>query len=429
MNVLLPIYRMATILLGPFVQIHLQWRLAAGKEDPTRILERLGQPSYPRPKGSLIWIHAASVGESISMLPLIEAILKQKSVPNMLVTSGTLTSAELLAERLPRQAIHQFIPLDRAQYVNTFLNHWSPNLVLWVESEFWPNLTTLVAARDIPMVLVNGRVSPGSYSKWCHWRGFSQQILNSFSLCLAQSKIDADRLSSLGATNVINAGNLKFAVPPLPVDNAELTKMRDATRTRPIWLAASTHEGEEGVAFEAHRKLSELHPDILTVIVPRHPGRGREIATEIERQGAQVQRRGDGDNLTANTEIYIADTIGEMGLFYRLASVTFVGKSLVNLGGQNPIEPARLRSAILFGPHMWNFPDVSDQLLRSRGARQVTGPDSLARAVSDLLSNPEKRYNQVTKATQVACGHNNILANVLEQLNPLISIMEEETTL
>ena len=247
MTALLPLYRITTNLGAPLIAAYLRRRMVLGKEDPIRFGERKGIAGRPRPDGPLIWIHAASVGEALSMLPLTEKLLQSSSSLTVLMTTGTVTSAELMRQRLPARAIHQFVPVDRLPYVRRFLDHWRPDLVLWAESEFWPNLVTLPPARGIPMVLVNGRISPDSMEKWRRWPGLSRALLRGFDLCLAQSAQDADRLTERGAGLVRYVGNLKFAVPPLPVDADELAGLQHAIGDRPVWLAASTHPGEEAL--------------------------------------------------------------------------------------------------------------------------------------------------------------------------------------
>jgi 3-deoxy-D-manno-octulosonic-acid transferase len=420
MSALLPLYRMVTTLAAPVISHHLNRRLESGKEDRARFQERLGQAGLPRPDAALIWVHAASVGESLTMLPLVEALLAKHPELRVLVTSGTVTSAGLLAERLPQGAFHQYVPVDRATYVNAFLDHWRPDLVLWAESEFWPNLTTLAAGRGIPMVLINGRISPESFARWRRWPGLARRILQSFRLCLAQADIDAERLSHLGASQVVAAGNLKFAVPPLPADLAELGRMVAMIGTRPHWLAASTHPGEEALVWQAHKRIAERHQGLLTMIVPRHPDRGAAVAEELKALGARTARRAAGDDITAETDVYVADTMGELGLFFRLAPVSFMGKSLIDLGGQNPIEPARLGSAILFGPHMWNFPDVSARLVATGAAETVPDAGALGNAVAGLLDDPALCRRRADAAIGVAEAEAGVLDNVLGHLEPLL---------
>jgi 3-deoxy-D-manno-octulosonic-acid transferase len=428
MSPLLPLYRLATMLAAPLISQHLKQRLKRGKEDAKRFNERLGKADRPRPDGPLIWVHAASVGESLSLLPLVKALLDNHPTLHIMMTSGTVTSAALLAERLPERAFHQYVPVDRMPYVSTFLDHWRPGLVLWAESEFWPNLTTLPAARGIPMVLVNGRISPESFAKWRRWPGLAKTILQSFKLTLAQAELDADRLRQLGAAPVTCVGNLKFAAPPLPADEAELARLRQQIGARPCWLAASTHPGEEALIWAAHQNITRTHPDVLTIIAPRHPERGDAIATELTTIGAHVARRTKAQPLSANTDIYIADTMGELGLFFRLCPVSFMGKSLVDLGGQNPIEPARLNSTIVFGPHMWNFPDITERLVEAGAAEHVSDVDSLAKAVTTLLGDDTLRQTRVGKAHAIAESESTVLEQVMGELTPFVTALEDKAT-
>ncbi|MBX9634576.1 MAG: 3-deoxy-D-manno-octulosonic acid transferase, partial [Magnetospirillum sp.] len=333
------LYRALTILGGPLIGRYLNRRMARGKEDPARFGERLGQPGLPRPQGVLIWLHAASVGESLSLLPLVERLVARPGT-HVLMTTGTVTSAQLMAERLPPGAIHQFVPVDRPAFVHAFLDHWHPDLVLWAESDFWPNLLDGIRRRAIPLVLVQGRISPKSFANWQRAPGFIRRILSAFTLCLGQTPGDAERLAALGAAKVACVGNLKMAVPPLPGDEAELARLRHAIGVRPLWLAASTHPGEEAAMARVHSALVARFPGLLTVIVPRHPHRGADIVDELSAMGLSVSLRSLGAGPMG--DIHIADTMGELGLFYRLAPIVFMGKSLGAQGGQNPFEPARL---------------------------------------------------------------------------------------
>ncbi len=420
MSSLLSVYRAATVLGSPLIKHHLNKRLQCGKEELSRINERLGQPSCLRPKSPLIWVHAASVGESTSMLPLVEALLNSYSTLHILITSGTVTSAELLANRLPVRAMHQYLPIDRTLYVNAFLDHWHPDLVLWAESEFWPNLITLPPERGIPMVLVNGRISNESYKRWRLLPGLARTLLKGFSLCLTQTDTDAQRLYSLGAKHVEQCGNLKFAAPPLTVDHYQFNHMQKVLNARPRWLAASTHPGEEKKVWIAHKIVAMEYPELLTVIVPRHADRGTSIVKELTLLGARVARRANGDAISPTTNIYIADTMGELGLFFRLCPISFIGKSLVNLGGQNPIEPAKLKSAIVFGPHMDNFSNIAAYFLNNGGAKEVKSPEELARAVKSLLVNEFDRKQQIDKALDIANSETDVLNRILAALEPFV---------
>ncbi|MGH6920622.1 MAG: 3-deoxy-D-manno-octulosonic acid transferase, partial [Geminicoccaceae bacterium] len=314
---LLELYRGATRLGGPLIEAQLRRRAERGKEDSLRWRERLGAASLARPEGPLLWLHAASVGESRSLLPLIEALLAERAALQVLVTTSTVTSAALLREQLPARARHQFAPVDRPQAWRAFFGHWRPRLGVLVESELWPNLILEAGARNLPLALINGRMSERSYRRWGLLPVSAAQLFGGFALCLAQSDADRARLAALGARQATTAGNLKYAAPPLPADRATLTGLAAAIGERPVWLAASSHPGEEVLILEAHRRLADRLPDLLTMIAPRHPGRGDALADAIRRHGFRVAQRSRGEPLDAACDIYLADTLGELGLLYR----------------------------------------------------------------------------------------------------------------
>ena len=423
---MLALYRAVTTLAGPLILAYLAQRRVLGKEDRSRYRERLGCPSRPRAEGPLAWVHAASVGESLSVLPLVGRLLRDHPGLQALMTTGTVTSAALLAGRLPKGAVHQYVPVDRIAYVERFLDHWRPDLALWVESELWPNLVSGTARRGVPMVLVNARMSERAFRGWRRVPGLARRLAGAFALALAQSDADALRLRRLGARDVRVAGNLKFAVPALPVDDAELARLEAALEGRPRWLAASTHAGEEEAAGRAHRDLARRHPRLLTVIVPRHPDRAAEAETALVRLGLAVARRSEGDGPTAETDVYLADTMGELGLFYRLAPVAFVGKSLAARGGQNPIEPAKLGCALVHGPHMENFRDIARRLAAADAAVEVADTDALAGAVGRLLSDPAERRRMGAAAKAVADAEADVLDAVVAALGPFLAALDRE---
>ena len=420
------LYRALTILAAPLIGLYLRRRRAAGKEDPERFAERLGVPGAARPEGPLVWVHAASVGESLAALPLIERILERRAGLHVLVTTGTVTSARLLAERLPGRALHQYAPVDRPDAVRRFLDHWRPGLALWTESEFWPNLVADTQARGIPMVLINGRMSERSFRRWRRLGGLIRRLLAGFALCLAQSPREAERLAALGAVEVRAAGNLKSAAAPLPVDCRALEDLRAATVGRPLWLAASTHPGEETIVAAVHRALAPRHRGLLTIIVPRHPERGPAIADGLRATGLRVSLRSAGDAIVADTEVYLADTLGELGLFYRLSAVAFVGGSLVPHGGQNPLEPARLDCAVVHGPHMANFADFSAAFAAAGAAIEVADGDGLADAVGGLLDDAGERARRAAAAHAVADAEAGVLDVVEAAIAPYLDALDAQ---
>jgi 3-deoxy-D-manno-octulosonic-acid transferase len=415
----LTVYRALTTVLGPAVMLYLMRRIAAGKEDRGRFAERRGVASRPRPEGPLVWIHAASVGEAVSMLALIDELVAERPSLSVLVTTGTVTSARLLASRLPEgRAWHQYVPVDRLAYVRRFLDHWRPDLALWVESELWPNLIIETKARGVPLVLVNGRMSARSFQGWQRWPSIIRPLLGAFDLCLGQDVVQAERLRQLGAQRTLCVGNLKAAAGPLPVSEAELARLAAQAAGRPLWLAASTHAGEEEAAAVAHRALKQRWPDILTIIVPRHPARASAIAALLKGEGLHVARRSLADPIDAATDIYLGDTLGELGLFYRLASVAFVGGSLVPMGGHNPLEAALLDCALLHGPDMSNCAGIARDLAAAKAAVTVHDGVELGAAVAQLIGDPADRARRAAAALDVAANNRAVLDAVLERIAP-----------
>lgn len=411
-------YRFVSTISGPLIERLLRRRLQRGKEDPARSNERRGIPSQDRPEGRLIWLHAASVGEAISALILIERLTAEHPACRLLVTTGTVTSAAILEKRLPPLVLHQYIPVDRQSWVRRFLNHWQPDLALWMESEFWPNLLIEISRRRIPLILLNGRVSPSSYKGWSRFPRTIRRLLGCFSLCMAQSDDDAEKLSQLGANNVIMPGNIKFAAAPLPCDNADLARLQEAIGDRPVWLAACTHDGEEQIVLDAHRQLIDRFPDLLTIIAPRHPARGEHIGEILRDTGENTALRSLGEPVSSETAFYIADTVGEMGLLYRIAPVALVGGSLVPHGGQNLLEAARLHCAIIHGPQMTNFRAIAAELAAENASLEVTDAATLAAAVTTMLTDDTERQRQIEAAAAVAKAKADVLDNVLEALAP-----------
>jgi len=352
------------------------------------------------------------------MLALIERLLQARPTLEILVTTGTVTSAHLLESRLPARARHQFVPADMPRWIARFLDHWRPDLALWVESELWPNLILATHARGVPMVLVNGRLSTGSYARWQWWPGLIGPMLGAFSVCLAQDEEQAGRFRRLGARKVDMIGDLKAAAAALPVDRRQLAELAGRIKERPLWLAASTHAGEEEIAACVHRQVAANHPGLLTIIVPRHPTRGDAIHAMLTARGLSVARRVRGEPITDQTDVYLADTMGELGLFYSLVGIAFVGGSLVAKGGHNPFEAARLDCAVLHGPNTGNCARLAAELAAAGAAETVSDADGLARAVSALLGDRRLRTERAAAGKRVAVAGSHILDTVLMRLAP-----------
>jgi 3-deoxy-D-manno-octulosonic-acid transferase len=414
----LRVYRKLSAMAVPLAPVLIKRRLKQGKEDPARVNERRGMTGDVRPHGPLVWIHGASVGEVLAAAGLIERLRTLNL--RILLTSGTVTSAAVVAKRFPPDVIHQYVPYDSPRYVARFLDHWQPSLALFIESDLWPNLILAGAARRLPMVLINGRMSHRSFPRWRRMSGTIEALLGCFEVCLAQSEIDAERFAALGSRNVVTTGNLKLDVQAPPADNARLERLMAVTRGRPVIVAASTHPGEEEILADVHRELAGYFPSLLTVIVPRHPNRGEAVGRMVAATGLHVSLRSHEDLPTATTDIYVADTMGELGLFYRLAPIVFMGGSLVEHGGQNPIEAIKLGAAIVHGPHVFNFTDVYDALDAAGGAKQAGTKEALVKQVGQWLADPAPRQASVGAAMRVVEQLGGALDRTLSALEPYL---------
>lgn len=392
-------YRAVMSLARPALWLVLRRRTERGKEDRLRRTERYGIAGMARPEGDLLWLHAASVGETNAVLPLIERLLAARRNLTVLLTTGTVTSAGLAAKRLPARALHQYLPLDSAPYVRRFLDHWRPTLGILTEQEIWPNLILEAHARGIRLALINARMSGRSLARWQGKPNVAKALFGRLDAVLAQNDQLARALAALGAMNAAAVGNLKLDAPLLPIDTVAAAALNKALANRPRFVAASTHPGEETVIAEAHRLMRPAIPTLCTIIAPRHPHRGPQIAAELAAAGHKVALRSRGELPDGDVDIYIADTIGELGTLYSVARVAFIGGSLVDRGGQNPIEPVRLGASVLVGPHTASFSDIYGALLAGGGAVEVHNAADLARQIPEWLGNPASRDASVAMAS------------------------------
>ncbi|MDR6661893.1 3-deoxy-D-manno-octulosonic-acid transferase [Tardiphaga robiniae] len=411
-------YRRLSAALTPLAPVLIRQRLKNNKEDPARLDERRGISQIERPAGPLVWIHGASVGEVLAAAALIERL--RALGMRILLTSGTVTSAEIIAKRFPTDIIHQYIPYDSPRFVAGFLDHWKPSLALFIESDLWPNLIISAAKRRLPMVLINARMSQRSFPRWQKFSATIGALLGRFEICLAQSETDAERFSALGSRSVVVTGNLKLDVQAPPGDAVKLDKLMAVTRGRPIIVASSTHPGEEEIILETHKTLTSFFPKLLTVIVPRHAHRGADIAQMITVAGAQVALRSREELPHAGTDIYVADTMGELGLFYRLSPVVFIGGSLVPHGGQNPIEAVKLGASVVHGPHVFNFTDVYEALDGAGGAKLADSSEQLVKQLGQMLGNEAARDAAIEAGQRVVERLGGALDRTLHALEPYL---------
>ena len=384
----LNLYRGFTSIARPLAPMLYAQRSRRGKEDRSRSNERYGLASAERPaNATIVWVHAASVGETNAVLPVIERLLAERDDIYVVLTTGTVTSAALAKNRLSGRAVHQYVPYDAAAFARQFLDHWRPALAIFTESEIWPNLILETAQADIPLALVNGRMSKKSHTRWRKNRGISLPLFSRFKAVLAQNAQMSRRFADLGCRRVVTAGNLKVDAPPQPVDAALLQSFRSELTGREIFVAASTHDGEDAEVIRAHRALRQKFPKLCTILVPRHPERGPAVAELAKSMGQRVAQRSLGQLPNETCDIYVADSIGELGLYYALTDVAFIGGSLISHGGQNPLEAVRLSTAVVTGPSQHNFADVYRTLKNSGAAIEVHSAEQLADEVSTLLSN------------------------------------------
>ncbi len=424
MNFLLNLYLCILETASPALPWLLTRRMSQGKEDPVRLGERRGEAGVPRPAGPLIWIHGASVGEAQSTLIVIAQLKRHFPEATILLTTGTVTSARYLANRLPDRVIHQYYPVDRPHWVEKFMTHWHPDFVLWMESELWPAMLCALQKRKIPVILLNARLSPRSLERWAYIPDTARILLTTFTSILTQTEGDAHSYRALGAKNVSVSGNLKYASASLPVDEHDLEALRAATKDRPLWLYASTHKGEEELACRLHQKLSADIKNLLTIIVPRHPERRDDILASCQNSDLKMQLRGESKTLpAADTQIYIADTLGELGLFYRLSPVACVGRSFSDDGGggHNPIEAAQLGCAVLHGPHVQNQQEIYRDMDQAQAALLMTDEGHFFSTVRDFLTQPGRLQTLAQTGQAFTQTQHHVLDRVLENVLPAIT--------
>jgi len=412
-------YSGLTKLLAPMLPLWLKRRARKGKEDPERQGERFGIASMPRPKGQLFWMHGASVGEVTMLLPLIDKVLAEHPNAQILVTSGTTTSAELMAKRLPSRAFHQYIPLDTPKAVKAFLDHWKPDMAIWAESEIWPNLLLQTQTHNIPMALINARMSEKSVHGWMKRRKSAQSLFGCFDVILAGDDATANGLSNLLGREIQSIGNLKEAAPALPVNATDLSKLKGQIGDRLIWCAASTHKGEEEIILAAHKEVRAKHPNALLILALRHPERREEIFTLVGNTHMSI--RSHKTDLHELSSVYLFDTIGEMGLAYSLAQITLVCGSLIEgLMGHNPLEPARFSNAVLTGQHISSFTDSNSSMIAFNAAERILSPTMIGRAVSELFSDPDTLAQKQRLAFDYAQSRNTVLDVLWDQLTSIL---------
>lgn len=375
----------------------------------------------------MIWLHGVSVGESLANLTLAKAILEQYPKQRVLLTSTTKTSQSLLTKATHERLFYDIYPIDLPWKVNAFLDKWQPQFAIFGESELWPIMLGALRKRHIPAALINARLSEKSYKRWKLLGFMIKPMLETFSIILGQSEEEAARYVDLGAENVFTSGNLKFAAEPLSYDNKELSALKKSIANRPVILFASTHDPEERIAIQIHEALKEKHPKLLTIIIPRHPERGPKIREMI---GIACAQRSKNEPLTSETEIYLADTLGELGLFYKLCPIAFIGNSLSEKpgGGHNPIEPAHLDCAIVYGPIMHNFKLIDSEMTKEKAVIKAESVEETIETLNTLLNDLVKQKHLIENAKKYAQSKQDVLPDILEKLTPMIDTALHEST-
>ncbi len=382
---LLIAYKIISYLLYPFIPIYLNSRIKQKKEIKERINERYGKSSVARKNGEIVWIHAASIGESLSILPVVNELKKNNRIDQILVTTGTTSSARILKNKLKDNASHQFIPLDIPIYIKRFLNYWTPSLVIFVESEIWPNFISEIKKRKIKLMILNGRMTLDSFNNWSKFKKTSSKIFSSFDICCTQNNDSSLFYKKLGIKNTTFTGNLKFCTQPEELEDTKINELKKMLGNKKVLVAASTHEGEEEIIANLTYTLRKKHKDFISIIVPRHPNRSKLFDNKHK---LNISVRSKNQEIKTDTNIYIADTIGELNLFYKIADFVFIGGSLVNHGGQNPIEAAFLGKTIIHGPNIQNFSDVYEILQYMKMTFLVNNERQLQMYMEDNYSNP-----------------------------------------
>ncbi len=410
------LYQLLFVLCLPIWCVFFLLRLAKGREDKHRWKERWGIPGCVRPDGKLIWMHGASVGECLSMLPLIQRLLERDKNLHIMVTSGTVTSANLMATRLPQRAFHHYLPLDMPWACARLIRHFQPQAAYWFESEFWPTTVYAFKQAGIPLVLLNGRISDRSFGRWQKCPSVIRFILSCFTLTLGQSQEDRRRLEVLGGPNTACVGNIKCAAPASPFDPSELEKLMSQIGNRPCFCGASTHHNEEEQLADVVLNLKGDFQNLLMISVPRHPNRADEIQKMFEGKGLKVARRSKGEEISDNIQVYLADTIGEMGLLYQLAPLVFVGGSLIDFGGQNMLEPMYWSRVVFVGPYTQNFRAFMASGKKCHALIEIQNKDELAEKIRFYFMHPDAQVEIKKRAHQMAISEMAVLDRLYDLL-------------
>lgn len=422
-TLLLRLYSGLMRLGSPLLRLYLARRAAMGKEDKSRLSERFGKASLPRPDGKLIWIHGASVGETLTALPIINWILETDKTAHVIFTSGTVTSAEMLKQRLPERAFHQYLPADTPAYAKSFLTHWRPDLCLWFESDIWPNILRATKARNIPMQLLNARLSKNSREGWMKRPKTAKALFGLFTDTLPADDGTAKFLSEILGRRIETFGNLKITAARLPASDKDCKHIRSFIETRYYnWCAASTHDGEDEIILDAHLEVLMQFPKASLTLVPRHPERAEDIIAHLEKRKLSYARWGDTPSKAV--DVLLVDRMGKMGAVYSTSRIVLMGGSLLpHLRGHNPMEPAHFNCGIINGPYVSSFQSVFDNMNKIKAAYLLESPDvhSIAACVQGWFQYEGTLARHAQKARSFTTLNDELLTQVTDHLSPFIS--------
>ena len=416
---MLILYRLIINVVCFFSPIILKIRIYRKKEDENRYTEKLSIIKKRKPQGKLVWFHAASVGELLSVIPLLEKLEKIKEIKSILLTTNTLSSSKIFKKKIKsKKIIHQFFPFDKDIFTKKFLSHWLPDLVVFVDSEIWPNFIFNIKNRKIPLILLNARITTKTYLRWKKIPNFTKSIFSSFDICLSQNKETEKYLRNFGVKKIKNLGNLKFSSPS-SLSPAELNKnILKIFQYKKIWCATSTHKGEEVFCGKTHIELKKRLKNVILIIIPRHIHRSNEIVKELNEMNLKIHLHTNKSKFKRDTDIYLVDTFGETQNFFNISKSVFLGGSLINHGGQNPIEPTRMGCSIYHGPHVNNFKEVYAYLASYNISKKINTINNLKRFLLKDLSSKQKRSLQLKK--KINFMGQSILKNIYSEIKKFI---------
>ena len=406
-------YRILTNLILFISPVIILIRLLQKKEDPLRFREKFGFYSKKKIKGKLIWFHGASVGEILSVIPLIEKLETNREIKQILITSNTLSSSKILSQLKLKKTIHQFFPIDTDWNANKFLNYWDPSVAIFIDSEIWPNMITNIKKKSISLILINARITDKSFKKWKTFSSFSKTLFQSFDICLSSSLKSKNYLKSLGAKKIVYLGNLKFSQSE-KATYALNNNVKNFFLSKKIWCASSTHEIEEKICANVHKKLKSKYKNLLTIIIPRHIHRTKEIVKEIRKLNLIVHVHNSRKKIDKKADIYLVNSFGQTKSFFKFCKTVFLGGSIIKHGGQNPLEAARYGCQILHGPNIWNFKEIYNLLESHNVSNKIVTANQLTHKVDQILNNKNNSKNLELKIKNLG---NKILKSTINEIN------------